>query len=62
MLKFYNMNNPKITSNCLVVSTIPQYYTKVYKVTKGDFNKGWQEFMYLLKLVAYYYDKGYRFS
>lgn len=60
--KFYNMNNPKITSNCLVVSTIPQYYTKVYKVTKGDFNKGWQEFIYLLKLVAHYYDKGYRFS
>lgn len=60
--KFYNMDNPKITSNCLVVSTIPQYYTKVYEVTKQDFKKGWNEFMYLLKLVAYYYSKGYRFE
>lgn len=60
--KFYNLDNPTITSNCLVVSTIPQYYTKVYKVTKQDFKKGWDEFMYLLKLVSYYYNKGYRFE
>lgn len=60
--KFYNMDNPTITSNCLVVSTIPQYYTKVYQVTKKDFTEGWKEFVYLLKLVAYYYNKGYRFS
>ncbi len=60
--KFYNMDNPTITSNCLVVSTIPQYYTKIYQVTKKDFTEGWKEFVYLLKLVAYYYNKGYRFS
>lgn len=60
--KFYNMENPKITSNCLVVSTIPQYYTKVYEVTKQDFKRGWFEFLHLLKLVAYYYNKGYRFE
>lgn len=60
--KFYNLDNPTITSNCLIVSTIPQYYTKVYKVTKKDFKKGWNEFIYLLKLVSYYYNKGYRFE
>lgn len=60
--KFYNLDNPTITSNCLIVSTIPQYYTKVYKVTKQDFKIGWSEFIYLLKLVAYYYNEGYRFE
>lgn len=60
--KFYNLDNPKITSNCLVVSTIPQYYTKIYQVSKQDFKRGWKEFIYLLKLVAYYYNKGYRFE
>ena len=60
--KFYNMDNPTIKSNCLIVSTIPQYYTKVYEVTKKDFTKGWNEFMQLLKIVAYYYNKGYRFE
>ena len=60
--KFYNLDNPTITSNCLIVSTIPQYYTKVYQVTRQDFRKGFNEFLYLLKLVAYYYNKGYRFK
>ena len=60
--KYYNMDNPTIQSNCLVVSTIPNYYTKVYKVNKIDFTKGWEEFKFLLKLAAYYYSKGYRFS
>lgn len=60
--KFYGLSNPTITSNCLVVSTIPQYYTKVYKVKKNDFLMGWNEFKYLLKLAAYYYSKGFRFE
>lgn len=60
--KFYNMENCTIKSNCLVVSTIPDYYTKVYEVTKEDFTKGWQEFKVLLRLVAYYYKEGYRFG
>ena len=60
--KFYGIENCTIKSNCLVVSTIPDYYTKVYKLSKTDFNKGWNEFKFLLRLAAYYYSKGYRFS
>ena len=58
----YNMKDFKISSNCLVVSTIPQYYTRVYKVTKNQLSEGWDEFKFLLKLAAYYYSKGYRFE
>lgn len=58
----YLLNNCTVKSNCLIVSTIPAYYTKVYTLSKSDFNKGWNEFKYLLKLVAYYYSKGYRFE
>lgn len=58
--KFYNMNNPTIKGNYLVVSTIPQYYTKVVPMTKKMFQEGWQEFVYLLKLVAYYVATEYK--
>lgn len=60
--KHYGMEDCTVKSNCLVVSTIPAYYTKVYEVTKSDFNKGWNEFKWLLRLVAHYYNKGYRFG
>lgn len=60
--KFYDMENCTVKSNCLVVSTIPSYYTKVYEVTKEDFTKGWYEFKALLRLVAHYYKEGYRFG
>ena len=59
--KFYGMESCNISANCCVVSTIPDYYTKIYKLTKKDFAKGWKEFTYLLDLVAQYYSKGYRF-
>lgn len=52
--KFYNMKSPMVKGNYLVVSTIPQYYTKVLPMTKGMFMEGWKEFEYLLKLVARY--------
>lgn len=58
--KYYRMENPTIQANYLVVSTIPQYYTKVVPVTKKMFEEGWQEFTYLLKLVAYYVATEYR--
>lgn len=51
--KYYNVDNPIIKGNYLVVSTIPQYYTKVVPMTKKMFLEGWNEFVYLLKLVAY---------
>ncbi len=60
--KYYGMDNCTVISNCLVVSTIPNYYTKIYTLNKADFTKGWNEFKYLLRLAAHYYSKGYRFS
>ena len=59
--KHYGMENCTIRSNCLVVSTKPKYYNKVYEVTKDDFTRWWEEFKALLRLVAHYYNKGYRF-
>jgi hypothetical protein len=50
--KFYNLNDFTIKSNCLVVSTIPKYYTKIFKVTKHDFIKGFNEFKKLLELIV----------
>lgn len=60
--KYYGMDNCTIISNCLVVSTIPSYYTKIYTLNKVDFTKGWNEFKFLLRLAAHYYSKGYRFT
>ena len=50
--KFYNMDSPKVKGNYLVVSTIPQYYSKVVPMTKKDFLEGWNEFKTLLRMVA----------
>ena len=58
--KFYKMEECTVKSNCLVVSTIPDYYTKVYEVTKKDFAKGWNEFKNLLRLVAQYVSTDYK--
>ena len=52
--KYYGMEDCTIKSNCLVVSTIPQYYSKVHEVTRKDLLQGFNEFKYLLRLVAYY--------
>lgn len=52
--KFYGLNNPVVKGNFLVVSTIPQYYTKVVPMTKSMFLKGFKEFKTLLELVANY--------
>lgn len=60
--KYYDIENPICKGNFLVVSTIPQYYTKVVPMTKRDFVLGFKEFKYLLKLAAGYYAMGYRFS
>lgn len=59
----YGIKNPTMKVNCLVVSTIPDHYTKVYKVTNKEIDKGFKEFRYLLKLVAYYIAyEGYGFN
>lgn len=51
--KFYNLKNPKIQANYLVVSTVPNFYTKVRPVTYGEIREGFHEFKTLLKYVAY---------
>lgn len=56
--KEYHMINPTMQVNCLVVSTIPDYRTKVYKMTNAEVQAGFREFRNLLNLVAYY--KGYQ--
>ena len=58
--KFYGMEECTVKSNCLVVSTIPDYYTKVYEVTKKDLAKGWNEFRKLLVLVSKYVATEYK--
>lgn len=58
--KFYGVDKCTIKSNCLVVSTIPDYYTKVYEVTKGDLAKGWCEFRNLLNLISQYVITDYK--
>ena len=57
--KFYNMDNISSTGNFLVVSTVPQYYTKVVPFTTTLLKRGFEEFKYLLRLVAYYKFYGY---
>jgi hypothetical protein len=52
--KHYNIFNPTIKSNCLVVETFPGYFTKTYELTKMDLLKGMQEFGWLLRQVAYF--------
>ena len=61
--KFYNIDNPTLKGNFLVVSTIPEYNTLVYPMTPKLFKSGWEEVKYLLKTVAYFNQvKGYEFS
>lgn len=58
--KFYGMENPKIKANYLVVSTIPNYYTKVRPVSYKELVSGFHEFKTLLKYAAYFIGyKGY---
>ena len=56
--KFYGLKSPKIKANYLVVSTIPNFYSKVRPVTFGEIREGFHEFKTLLKYVAY--QIGYR--
>lgn len=51
--KFYDMKNPRIQANYLVVSTVPNFYTKVRPVTYTEICEGFHEFKTLLKYVAY---------
>ena len=60
--KYYDIENPTIKGNFLVVSTIPEYNTLVYPMTPKLFKSGMMEVSYLLKTVAYFNQvKGYEF-
>lgn len=51
--KFYGLKNPKIQANYLIVSTIPNFYSKVRPVSYSEIKQGFHEFKTLLKYVAY---------
>ena len=50
--KFFDLENPTIKGNFLVVSTVPSYNTLVYPMTSEMYKKGFNEFKYLLKTAA----------
>ena len=61
--KFFNLENPTIKGNFLVVSTIPEYNSLVYPMTSKLYKQGFEEFKYLLKVVAFLnIVKGYEFQ
>ena len=60
--KYYNVENPTIKGNFLVVSTVPEYNTLVYPMTPKLFKSGMSEVQYLLRCVGYFNQvKGYEF-
>lgn len=61
--KFYNIENPTVKGNFLVVSVVPEYQSLVYPMSAKLFKQGIQEASYLLKVVAYLnIVKGYEFQ
>lgn len=57
--KFYNMDNPTVKGNFLVVSTIDPYYTTTVPMTDVLFKEGFKQFKDLLRQVCYYKKYGY---
>jgi hypothetical protein len=51
--KYYGLTNPKLQANYLVVSTVPNFYTKVRSMTAKELVDGFKEFQTLLKYSAY---------
>ena len=51
--KYYGLTNPKLQANYLVVSTVPNLYTKVRSMTTKELVDGFKEFQTLLKYSAY---------
>lgn len=59
----YNMDSPKKRANYLVVSTVPNFYSKVTKVSFQEIREGFFEFQKLLRYSAYLMCyKGYSFD
>lgn len=57
--KAHGLVNPKLTANMLLVSTVPNYFSGVFRVKNSDINRGFKEFIHLLKTVAYCEVYGY---
>lgn len=49
--RIYKIEKPTIKGNFLVVSTVPDYNTRVYPMTSKLFKSGWKEALYLLRCV-----------
>lgn len=61
--QFFDLEKPTIKGNFLVVSTVPDYVTMVYPMTKKLYKSGFEEFKYLMKTVFYLNKyKGYSFN
>lgn len=61
--KFFDLDNPQVKGNFLVVSTVPDFNTLVYPMTDKLYKSGINEALYLLKVVAYLnIIKGYEFQ
>lgn len=61
--KFYGLDSPEIKANYLVVSTVPNYFSKVRPIEINELYSGFKEFVTLLKYVAYLICyKGYSFD
>lgn len=59
----YKMVNPKKQANYLVVSTMPNFYSKVVPITMSEIRHGFFELQKLLRYVAYLiHYKGYSFN
>ena len=59
----YKLKNPKIQANYLVVSTVPNFYSKVVPVSYNEIKAGFFEFHKLLRYSAYLMCyKGYSFD
>lgn len=52
--EMFDLNNPRIESNFLVVETKPEFGSKVTPCTTAMLKAGMKEFIYLLRLVAYH--------
>ena len=55
MCKVEEIPMDTLTANMLVVSTAPDYYSRVFKVKASDIIRGFKEFKYLLHKVAEIY-------
>ena len=58
--KFFNMKNPTVKGNFLVVETIPSYWSSIEPMLANWFKIGTKEFLTLIRLIAYYTANGYK--